>query len=159
MNILSEYIKSIISIAFYAFISQSVCIGVSKNKTLSKSLSLIINLCVFLVTISPLFSMIQVFSADNYTFNKQIETYKTDNEFLTLTKAQLEENVREQILINTGILTDNVCIELVYKDEGVEIKSVDVTVINEHEAVGVTEYLTKTFGEKTTIKIMVKQHD
>lgn len=155
LEFFSSYIKNFLSVAICAFLCESASSLSEKGKSMSRALSLICSLCVFLAATFPLLSTIRLFSGQiqNTIKSTDTETVYEDEEFTKLMKQQLEEQLAKDIYDNTGILSDSICIDLSIENQEFIINSIQVSKkgCTDKEAVTVKNRILEIFGNEITI--------
>ena len=155
LEFFSSYLSSFLSVAICAFICETASSLSEKGKSLSKALGLICSLCVFLAATFPILNIVKIFPAQTgkASQNTEQETQYGYEQFIELTKQQLEEKTTQDIYDNTGILIDSISIKLNIKENQLIIDSIDISVksFSEKEKSAVSERLQTLFGNETTI--------
>lgn len=159
MGYFSEYIKSVLTIGICAFLCQSAGTVSKNNASLSKALRLTVNLCVFLVVISPIFSFFGNIDFDNLNFTKSEIITEDSNAFESLTEAEIEKNIYTNIYDNLKINIENIKADIEMNGNSITIKQISATASDSKDAETVTTYIKETFGQEIYTEITVKNNE
>ena len=157
MGIFSDYLFSILTVGIFSFICETVATGKKTSPALSKGLSLITSLCIFITVISPLFSGFGELDLSKFVGGKTIEI-PAENYFLSLCEEEIEKILSEYL---KGICTFSEIDVSLYKkqDAATEIKSISITISEsakgkEKELINAVK---EAAGEETRVIINVKE--
>lgn len=102
MGSFNSYLYSILTVGICAFICETLACRTSNSDSLSKGLSLITSICIFLTVISPLFSSLSSINFSEWNYDKNKEK-PDENIFLELTANETEKEIANQIKNDVGI--------------------------------------------------------
>lgn len=155
LDYFSSYLKNFLLVALCAFICETAAAINDKGKTLSKALSLICALCIFISATFPLLNLIKLlpkkFEQSGNAVNNEF-SYDYE-EFTFLTKEHLEEKTIDDIYVNTGILIQSIDIQLLIENDNFVISGIIICSNNltDKEKCEVHERLKNAFGEEISI--------
>lgn len=130
MGSFNTYLYSILTVGICAFVCETLVCRTNNSDSLSKGLSLITSICMFLTVISPLFSSLSSINFSDWNYDKN-ESKTDENVFLELTANETEKEIANQIKNAAGIKKCGVDIKLKTDDDVLTADEIILSVSND----------------------------
>ena len=123
----SSYIQSVTSIGICAFICNKIT--TSTSTMLNKSLSFICGLCIFISIVFPILGGLKNFTLpipSDTLHSEENANYTGYDSLLELTKSDLSQKLKSEIIRKTGINVADICIALHMESNTIYIDKVQI---------------------------------
>lgn len=121
----SEYIKTLLTVSVICFLCESITDLFSSGKALSRGISLISSLCIFITVLFPLSGVMNSCRKEFEFPKSESQNMAIDNNlFKKFTEKELESLVTSEITKKIGIYPEYVSIELSVSDDSIRTKQI-----------------------------------
>ncbi len=159
MGVFSEYIKSILTVGVCAFLCESLSSVFQKSKASESAVRLMVNLCVFTVAVSPLFSAFSYLDFNSFKINETQYNEESTYTLNALTAKELEKQVSSKIYESTRVFIKDIKIDIKLENDAILIKKVTAEISSKDDIEKVNLCIKEMLGQEINTEITVKNDE